>query len=265
MRLRSVFSIVVLIFILALGLSFAEEKTPFIGEINSNNINLRSDATTSAYLIGILNKGEQVEVLQESYDWYKIRLPKIVSVYLKASLASCINYAQAQAPGVTSESCLTLKVLKDRVNIRAGASETSPILGIADQNEVINVRAQEGSWYKIEPIANSFGWVYKKFVDKPKAASAGVVKVAQGKGSLPLAKEDDNIVLIGVVKPYGVIFGRTATHKLITQDNQVYLLKGNRASLNSLNQQKVKVIGKKISADKSKVPVVEVKIVEVIS
>lgn len=264
MRLRSVFSVVLLFLILALGLCFAEEKTPFIGEINSNNINLRSDATTSAYIISVLNKGEQVEVLQESYDWYKVRLPKVVPAYLKSTLATCINYAQAQ-PGVTSQACLTVKVLKDRVNVRAGASETSPILGIADQDEVISVLAQEGSWYKIEPITNSFGWVYKKFVDNFKTSPAGLVKGVQGKASLTLAQEADNVVLVGVVKPYGVIFGRTATHKLITQDNKIYLLKGNRVSLNSLNEQKVKVIGKKISADKSKIPVIEVKIVEVIS
>jgi len=266
MRLKSVLSTVILFLVLAFTLSFAEQ-TPFNGKINSNNINLRSDATASAYIIAVLNKDQQVEVVAESYEWYKVRLPKIVPAYIKSTLVNCINYSQVQTPGATSESCVSVKVLRDRVNIRAKPNENSPILGLADQNEVIGVLARDGLWYKIEPIDNSFGWVHKKFVDKVtiNQANVEVNKESKTKVSLPSPQEDKNIILIGTVKPYGVIFGRRATHKLITQDNKTYLLKGNRASLNSLNQQKVKIIGKRADLEKSGMPIIEVKIVEVIS
>jgi len=74
---------------------------------------------------------------------------------------------------------------------------------------------------------------------------------------------ESNILLTGIVKPYGIVFKRIATHKLITPDEKIYLLKGNRTSLNALNYHKVKVTGKIISPQNAKYPIIEVKIIEV--
>lgn len=258
MRLRnptSRFIFLVLILILVYNVSFAGELTPFTGEINANNINLRSDATTSASVIGVLNKGERVEVVLALYEWYKIRLPKNLPIYIKKSLASCIDYSQPQSTHEL-KACLTAKVSNDRVNIRAKPSESSAIVGVADKNEIISVIAEESSWYKIEPIQNSFGWIHKKFVD--------IVKLRQEKVIPPAIIQEENLVVLkGVVRPYGNVFRRKATHKLITADNKVFLLKGNRSSLNALNHKEVKVIGKIISLQAAKTPIVEVRIIEV--
>jgi len=236
------------------SLAYAEEKTPFLGEVNTDSINLRSDATTTAAVIATLNKGEQLDVVAEFYEWYKVRLPKKAPVYIKKSLVLCINYA---AEAVVTEAapkqqCLSAKVLKDRVNIRSKPSESGSILGIADKNEVVNITADAGSWYKIEPIQNSFGWIHKKFVVK------AVI-------SPPEKNPEGDIILTGTVQPYGIVFLRPATHKLITAENEIFLLKGNRSSLNALNHQKVKVTGKVRSSLKGQYPVVEVKAIEVVN
>ncbi|MDO8662711.1 MAG: SH3 domain-containing protein [Candidatus Omnitrophota bacterium] len=231
------------------------EETPFFGEINAKQINLRSDATTSATVISALNKGERIEVVSESYDWYKIRLPKNIPVYMKKNLAACIKYADSQMAGPSSiERCLSAKILGDRVNIRIKPSESAPIVGIADKDEIVDVVSESGGWYKIEPIQNSFGWVHKKFVDKV---------VSQNKTSIPQENPDNLMVFTGIVQPYGIVFMRPATHKLITPDHKTFLLKGNRASLDALNRQKVKVVGSIINGLKVKYPVIEVKIIEV--
>ncbi|MDD2679683.1 MAG: SH3 domain-containing protein [Candidatus Omnitrophica bacterium] len=253
----------------AFGLAYAEEKIPFLGEINAEKINLRVDATTAAAVIATLNKGERLEVVAEFYGWYKVRLPKNVPVYIKKPLAVCINYTEeATASGTPLKQCSSAKVLKDRVNIRAKPSVSSGIVGIANKNEVINVTADAGSWYKIEPLQNSFGWVHKKFVSKAVIVPEPEPKPAplppQGKAKLPEGQEG-NLILTGMVKPYGVVFLRPATHKLIADDSKVYLLKGNRASLNALNHQKVKVTGKLLKSLKGEYPVVEVKVIEVVS
>lgn len=256
----------VLISVLSLGLSYAAEKLPFTGKINSQDINLRTDATTMATVIDTLAKGAQVEVVSESYDWYKVRLPKNTPVYISKALASCVKHDGNQlTPSPSIAECSSAKVLKDRVNIRIKPSEKAAIVGIADENEIVNVISETGGWYKIEPIQNSFGWVYKKFVDKASALpKVETLKSSQEKIS-PQESEENNTVLSGIVKPYGMVFMRSATHKLITPEGKIFLLKGNRASLNALNHQKVKVIGKIISAPSSKHPVVEVKIIELIS
>ncbi|MDD5567830.1 MAG: SH3 domain-containing protein [Candidatus Omnitrophica bacterium] len=258
--------------VLFFGLVYAEDKAPFTGEINAKGINLRNDANVNSIVIATLDKGEQVEVVLEMYGWYKVRLPRKIPVYIKKSLVACIKSTEALAAAApaavpeTAPRCLSAKLLGDRVNIRLKPSESAPIVGIADKAEVVNVISEAGDWYKIEPIQNSFGWVYKKFVNKVVVA----VKPAQ---ETPALKEPEGVsgnpeglaVFTGKVEPYGMVFFRKATHKFITSDNKVFLLKGNRASLNALNYRKVKLVGKIISAPQEKPPVIEVKIIEVVS
>ena len=246
---------------LALGIPFFfvcfsyAQDSGFSGEINSSGINLRTDATTTSAVLFVLDKGEKVEVVLGQFGWYKVRLPKIVSVYVKKNLVECIKSTEIPAVSTADapvKKCVSAKILGDRVNIRSKPSESAPIVGIVDKNEIVNVVSETGDWYKIEPIQNSFGWVNKKFIDK-------VVP--------PPAKENDEQlpVFTGTVQPYGVVFMRSATHKLVTADNKIYLLKGNRVTLNALNRQQVRVIGKIISVPSAKYPIIEIKIIEAAS
>lgn len=188
-----------------------------------------------------------MDVVRQLYDWYKIRLPKTAPSFIKKDLVSLIDDK-------------TGKVSKDNVNIRMGPDESSPILGRSGKNEVINIIGESAGWYKIEPLSNSFGWVHKKFVNK-----AGTIRRVE-EASLPPAKapEDDSLVIEGVIKPYGKVIKRLATHKLFTMDNKVFLLKGNREGLNSLNYHKVRVTGKPIYSLDPKYTTIEIVKIEAI-
>ena len=251
------------IFLLSLmftGTLLAGGFTAFTGQINASDINLRVDATVNSTLICTLAEGELVEVVSEAYNWYKIRLPKAAPSYIKKSLVKCIN--------TTTDKCFSAKVTGSRVNIRLGPSESSWILGKVDESTVVNIVRDKGPWYKIEPVHQSYGWVNKKFINKEivvleKVASDSASQCADIKLSAPPASEQ--IVVEGVVSPYGVVLWRKATHKLITDSQQVYFLKGNRRSLNSLNYHKVKVSGKLISAKDSRYPIIETAVIEVLN
>lgn len=141
------------IFINIFNNCYAQDSSPFQGEINTDNINIRSDATVSSEIICKAHRAEPIEVITELYGWYKIRLPKNAPSFIKKSLVSSIENK-------------TAKVLKDNVNIRLYPSESSPILGIVNNGEPINILEDKGEWYRIEPVNSSFGWVNKKFVNK---------------------------------------------------------------------------------------------------
>lgn len=230
----------------------------FSGQINADNINLRVDATVGSAVICSLRKNELVEVVWETYDWYKIRLPKEAPSYVRKDLVECINSDPVTNPG----KCLGAKIIKDKINIRMGPGESSWVLGKADKLTVVNILAQEDGWYKIQPIYQSYGWVNKKFVSKeillPKKQKAAELpaKDLQSGGLL---------VIEGTVSPYGVVLWRKATHKLVTSDNKIYFLKGNRKSLDSLNYHKVKVTGKLISPAAGKYPIIQIDIIEALS
>ena len=156
----------------ALSLSIACAQTPpFIGEINSEGINIRADSTTNSEIICQINKGTSVSVISELYDWDKIRLPKIAPSYVKKGLLECTSYENTYGPGnsfqiQTNKRCLSATASKDRINVRLEPNESSQILGSLDKNEVVNIVKETGDWYRIEPIQNSFGWINKKFVNK---------------------------------------------------------------------------------------------------
>lgn len=197
----------------------AEEVFPFQGRIKSGNINIRSDSTVSSEVIRVIERGECVEVVSELYDWYKIRLPQDAPSFIKKELVEPIDEKTAKVSG-------------DIVNIRLKPDEASPILGKVKENEIVNILGEKGGWLKIEPVSNSFGWIHKKFVGKiPKK------EIAQS----PPA-EEPLITVEGVIKPK--VITSTATHKLIAADKSLFLLKGSKTSLNSLNSRKARITGK---------------------
>jgi len=254
-KLAFIFFMVSLIFCAPV---FAAAFTAFSGQISADNINVRVDATVGSAVICSLYKGELVEVVSEAYDWYKIRLPKEAPSYVKKDLVECINSDPVTNPG----KCLSAKIIKDRINIRLEPGESAWILGKADKLTVVNILAQKNGWYKIQPIYQSYGWVNKKFISR-EITPLKKKTVAE----LPVKdiKPSDLLVIEGAVSPYGVVLWRKATHKLVTSDNKIYFLKGNRKSLDSLNYHKVKITGKLISPATSKYPIIQINIIEALS
>jgi SH3-like domain-containing protein len=219
----------------------AQEFRKFNGEITSDNINVRVDTTVSSEVICLLKSGDRVEVAAELYEWYKIYLPKSAPSFVKKSLFACLPLE----PG-----CRSAKATKDRVNVRLKPSEKSQILGKVNKDEIVNVLADTNGWLQIEPIRNSFGYVNKKFI-----------KPVENKGrELIPVPVSDLVTVTGTIQPYGKIFGRLATHKLVSID-KTYLLKGNKKSLDAINYNKVKVTGK-LSGYEGKFPIIEIVSIE---
>ena len=246
------------------GIAFAQDFQKFNGEITSDNINIRVDSTVGSDIICALKKHDKVEVTAELYDWYKVRLPKNAPSFVKKSFFKCMpsqpsHSLGAAIPVKNETACVSAIALKDKINVRLKPSENSQILGKVKSDEIVNVLSDSGGWLKIEPIRDSFGFVNKKFVNK--LSDIGNLK----QDSAPLVSEQQNqglVIVTGVVQPYGKIFGRKATHKLLCED-RTYLLKGNKQSLDSINYQKVKITGK-INDPKQKYPIIEIASIEAV-
>ena len=215
-----------------------DPPTAFIGVVNAERINIRVDANTSSAVIWVSPKGQAVEVILERYGWYKIRLPSQAPAFVKKSLLEPIDEKTAKAK-------------TDSINIRLQPGLSAPILGMLKKNEVVAIAADRGSWVKIEPTANTFGWIHKKFVDRQEKTEPRLLPEKT-------ATAGEDSVIEGSIQPYGKVINRVATHKLITKDYSIYLLKGNPQSLNPLTYHNVKITGKIISAAKEKYPVIQI-------
>lgn len=241
-----------------IGLSSVFGFESFLGRINSDNINIRSDSTINSQVISSINREEIVEVVNELYNWYKIRLPIKAPSFIRKDFVSNVDDK-------------TGLVLKTNVNVRLRPSESSAILGKLGKDEVINILQESGAWYKISPVNNSFGWIYKKFVDKttvPVVKNLPVSKpvmITQTKEEI-LVKDgpDGEIVVVGILRSYGRVIHRSATHKLITAD-KIFLLKGNIENFNSLINHRVKVTGKIMAKKTNKYPIIEISKMEILN
>jgi uncharacterized protein YgiM (DUF1202 family) len=220
---------------------YAADFIPFKGRINAEDINIRSDSTVSSAVIVTLAKGEEVEVVGQLYDWYKVRLPKTSPSYIFKDLTEPLTEN-------------TVVVSGEDVNVRLAPRESAPVLGRTNRGEVLTVLGAQGDWLRIKPINNSFGWVHKMFV------SRSFLKDRQqiNKASQPAILARDEVSLKGMVRPYGKVIGRTATHKLTTGDYKIYLLQGDPAALAALNYRRARIIGRILEGRKDKYPVVEI-------
>ena len=269
---------------LLLSVSYAaeEETFPFTGEVTAEDINLRADSTTSSEVICKMDKGAAVEILSGQYGWYKVRLPDTAPSYIRADMVSAVeaksaNFTPQEQTGARFN---TIKVERDRVNIRLRPNESAPIIGRVSKNEVLNFTGMENNWYRVKPVSGSYGWIHADFVRKaplkapaeeqgpqPAGVPAGTEQEARPEDASAQAGEDKQIpglsVYEGVIKPYGMVFKRPATHKLVASDKKIFLLKGDKQTLNALVNRKARVSGKPVSPCKG-LPVVEVVKIEAI-
>jgi len=240
----------------------------FDGSINSPDINVRADSAFSSEVVCVLKKGDRVTVVKELYDWYKIRLPKTAPSYVKKNLLECLpedSNLPPQTPIPLKEKCCrSAKVIKENVNIRLKPSESARVLGKLNKNTIVSVLGSEEGWYSIEPVENSFAWVHKKFVSKSPVEAALRPKLTATQS--PAAGSDSGLISTeGIIQPYGKIFKRLATHKLIAADGRILLLKGNKPGLDTLNYRRVKVTGKILPGTKEKYPVIEITAMEALN
>ncbi|MBN1913496.1 MAG: SH3 domain-containing protein [Candidatus Omnitrophica bacterium] len=204
------------------------------GKVNSDNINVRTDSTSSSDMICAVNKGELLEIISLRYDWYKVRLPQQADVYIKKNM---VEIGEDNSAVVT----------KTNVNLRLKPDISSPILGRVTEGDKLDIRSTEGDWYKIEPL-KCFGWIHKNFVDEFKEAVSA-------------DEASEQITVIGKVRPK--VFTRVATHKLILDSGKVYLLHGNTKELVTFNSRNVKVTGKLINpAEYRSPPIIEIEKIE---
>ena len=244
---RNKLSLFTLLIIIALtGASLAQEEASSVWQVNASNINVRSDSTVSSLVICTLARGELVQVVSKAYEWYKIRLPKNAPSFIKKEFLVMLDNKTAKVSG-------------DNVNIRLEPLDSSAILGRVKENEVVLVLEESGGWCRIEPVNNSFGWVHSRFLkrlDKKDAVIAMKAKEETSSAKTSQELQGEEVCVQGVVKPKTI--RRIATHKLITEDNDVFLLRGKKESLDALNHRKAKISGKRVDLPNQEYPVIEI-------
>ncbi len=132
----------------------ANAFSPFIGKVKTDNVNVRLGANINFITITQLNTNDQVKVVDELYDWYKIELPNKITAYVSTKYVTVLpdnELAQVNA---------------DNLNVRINADIDSAILGQLDKGTLIKIKAVKNNFFEIDSQGLIFGWINKMFIEK---------------------------------------------------------------------------------------------------
>lgn len=117
--------------------------------VTSDYLNVRAGAGFDEAIVGRLNKGETVRVLDASNaNWYKIDY-KGYQAYIYAPLTSASGAPSAPAASAPAASGSYVQVTSDFLNVRSGPGVNNNKIGELKKGQVVAYSAKEGDWYRI--------------------------------------------------------------------------------------------------------------------
>lgn len=138
---------------LILGSVSVAQGKDFVLEVEKDKVNLRSGGSMAHKIIATFEVGAKLVAVREVGDWYQVRIPRSVPIYIGAK---CVSL-QDDTSGVVNAS---------RVNLRCAPNTQDSILGTVEQGTRIAVLKKAGEWLQIEPPDGAIGWVYKRYLKK---------------------------------------------------------------------------------------------------
>ncbi|WP_442638072.1 SH3 domain-containing protein [Rossellomorea marisflavi] len=152
----------------------------------TDNLNMRTGASTKYKRITTIPKGKDVQYLSKSGTWYKVKFGSktgyVSSTYIKkysvktttatAKKATVTTPKPTVKAPATPTSTATSKTYQTtgNLNMRKGASTKYAVVKVLPKNAKVTYVSKSGSWYKVQ-YGSKVGWVassYLKAVSTPK-------------------------------------------------------------------------------------------------
>ncbi|MDW8802529.1 SH3 domain-containing protein [Clostridium sp. A1-XYC3] len=144
---------------------------------SSSVLNVRSSGATSSEVIGLLRKGETVNIVGTYGDWYKVKYNSsygyVSSKYISISgqntttPSTSTGNPSSISSGSGASAVVQLKNTSSSLNLRTAPGGN--VLTALSHGTKINILETSGSWYKVQANGN-IGYVHSDFVSVSQAA-----------------------------------------------------------------------------------------------
>ena len=128
----------------------------------SGALNVRSGAGTGYSVIGSLSNGANVEIVETSGSWYKIKYGSGYGYVSKDYVTVSSSSSNSGSSSSTTTQSGTIKV-SDALNVRSGAGTSYSVIGSLSNGANVEIVETSGSWYKIK-YGSGYGYVSKDYV-----------------------------------------------------------------------------------------------------
>ena len=137
------------------------------GTIKVNGaLNVRSGAGTSYSVIGSLSNGANVEIVETSGSWCKIKYGSgygyVSKDYVTVSSSSNSGSSSSSSSSTTTTQSGTVKA-SGGLNVRSGAGTSYSVIGSLSNGSQVEIVETSGSWYKIK-YGSGYGYVSKDYI-----------------------------------------------------------------------------------------------------
>ena len=142
----------------------------------ASNVNVRGQAKLKSEIVGRVNKGQPVTVLEEIVlknsgpdepsAWAKILLPTNIYVWANTSFINASNKTVAPR----------------KLNVRSGPGENYSVLGVMKRGDAVKEISTKGEWTQLEAPADAYAFVAAQYL---KQEPGGAPIVAENKPAEP--------------------------------------------------------------------------------
>jgi uncharacterized protein YgiM (DUF1202 family) len=132
----------------------------------ASNVNMRGQAKLKSEVVGRLNKGQQVTVLEqvnlknsaadEPSAWAKILMPAGSHVWVNTMFINASNKT----------------VLPRKLNLRSGPGENYSVLGVMARGDALKEISTKGDWTQVEAPADAYAFVAARYLSQETTALA---------------------------------------------------------------------------------------------
>lgn len=133
-----------------------------LATVLEDQINVRSNPSTTATIIGKLAKNTALHVVKEESDWAKIEYSGNTGWVHRKFL----EYSSTDSKGKQINKQISIQY--DQTNIRKEPSVSSPIIKVAAIDDTFLAVEQVNNWYKIELSDGEYGYVADWIVQEKK-------------------------------------------------------------------------------------------------
>ncbi|MCA1063526.1 SH3 domain-containing protein [Rossellomorea aquimaris] len=161
------------------------------GIITDNSLNVRTSPSLQSQVLGVLNKGDQVEVTGSVSGWYEITFGSdkawVSEKYVEFSPSS------TEEPASPSSSDLIGIITVHSLNVRDQTSLNGRVVGKVSKGEKYPILQEENNWYQIKLSDGKKGWVAGWYVQKTVTASAHEGETSSQKEKVTILYNGTNI------------------------------------------------------------------------
>lgn len=129
------------------------------GEITADSVNIRAGANLNYEILGKLNEGDKVSILNSAFGWYEIELQDLCLGWIHK------NYVLTE--DTPSKEKKTVGIITgSSVRVRAKPGLRYTVLIKVNKGDKVTVVDLQGDWFGIEPPENCTGWIFSDYVSR---------------------------------------------------------------------------------------------------